>query len=47
MTREQVRDTLSAAQQEITSWSVIFDKEKKEAYYYNHLNYSHGFHVKL
>ena len=47
MTREQVRDTLSASSQEGTSWSIVYDKDNKEAYYYFYLDYEHGYHVKL
>ena len=47
MTREQVRDTLSASSGEDTSWSIVYDKDNKEAYYYFYLDYEHGYHVKL
>jgi len=47
ITREQVRDTLSASSQSVTAWSVVYDKDNKEAYYYFNLDYEHGYHVKL
>lgn len=53
MTREQARDTLFASAQTnkesgvYTAWSVLYDKDNKEAYYYFDLDHEHGYHIKF
>jgi len=44
---KDVRNTLRAANQEITIWSAAFDKAKNEAIYFIENNYSVGYRIKL
>jgi len=44
---KDVRNTLRAANQEITIWSAAFDKVKKEATYFIERDYSVGYKIKL